>query len=365
MFEQNFEAMLRGQKDAIEDRKRFTAIARDLFPREAKNLNLLLTSYNMGIAQDIQTASVLNNTFAFRYVKQLMEDYGISRANADWIVSVWCVIYGQRILGRTCEISLPEKEKGPAIQEEKSSAFGGTYADLFIYEKSQRGENALAAAGFRGDKSQTIIFQNKMGKLPVVEIAMKGFSYSNIEVAILTDGIKYIGSRAFSHCSRLHQVALPVSIVEIEDAAFAYCSSLKSIALPMYLKIIGYAAFKESGLKKLDLPESLIWIGDDALAGCHALEHIKIPENLERISCRLFEDCTSLRKVELPEKLNEIGERAFWGCSSLDFIVIPDSVQKIGEDAFRKTNERFLVQCSFGSFAEEYCRKNKVKYQLV
>ena len=55
----------------------------------------------MGIAQDIQKEELLNNTFAFRYVKQLMDDYGISRVNADWIVSVWCSCYGHKV----CDIS--------------------------------------------------------------------------------------------------------------------------------------------------------------------------------------------------------------------------------------------------------------------
>ena len=65
------------------------------------------------------------------------------------------------------------------------------------------------------------------------------------------------------------------------------------------------------------------------------------------------------------EKLSAIGNRAFWGCNMLDFIVIPDSVQSIGEDAFTGTDKQFIVQCSFGSYAEQYCRKNKIKYQLV
>lgn len=79
----------------------------------------------------------------------------------------------------------------------------------------------------------------------------------------------------------------------------------------------------------------------------------------------MFMNCSGLKKVELHESLNAIGERAFFGCSSLDFIVIPDSVQQIGQDAFTGTDDMFIVQCSFGSFAEQYCRKNKIKYQLV
>ena len=78
--------MLRQHRASMDDRKKFTALVKDLFPDQAKNVNLLLMAYNMGIAQDIQSAAHINQAFAFRYVKQLMDDFGMSRINADWIV---------------------------------------------------------------------------------------------------------------------------------------------------------------------------------------------------------------------------------------------------------------------------------------
>ena len=330
--------MLRQHQASLDDRKKFTALVKDLFPDQAKNVNLLLMAYNMGIAQDIQSASHINNTFAFRYVKQLMDDFGMSRVNADWIVSVWCSCYGGKVLGKACDISIQKQGSGPAIQGESSSS-GRSYGDLFTYEKSRRGKG-LAVTGFRGDKNKTIIFQNRSGNTSVVEIADDSFSNSPTEEAILTEGIAYIGRNAFSGCNKLHQVVLPISIEEIEDSAFENCSSLKSISLPMALKTIGDGALKGTGLRT-------------------------IPENIGRIPDRMFEGCTSLKKVELHEKLGAIGERAFFGCSSLDFIVIPDSVKLIGQDAFTNTDKQFIIQCSFGSYAEEYARKNKFKYQLV
>ena len=161
IFEQDFEAMLRQYENSINNKRQFTALVKDIFPEEAKNINLILMAYNMGIAQDIQKANLLNNTFAFRYVKQLMDDYGISRVNADWIVSVWCSCYGNKVLGKACDISVQKQGGGPAIKDNKSSS-GKSYGDLFVYEKSRRG-NGLAVTGFRGDKNQTIIFQNRSG----------------------------------------------------------------------------------------------------------------------------------------------------------------------------------------------------------
>lgn len=364
IFEYDFETMLRQYGNSIDDKRQFTALVKDVFPEEAKSVNLILMAYNMGIAQDIQKSSLLNNTFAFRYVKQLMDDYGISRVNADWIVSVWCTCYGNKVLGKACDISLQKQGEGPAIKDDSTSTAGKAYGELFVYEKSSKG-TGLAVTGFHGDKNQTIIFQNKSGNEPVVEIAGNSFVRSSIEEAILTEGIKYIGLNAFSDCEKLHQVVLPISIEEIENSAFENCGSLKSVSLPISLKMIGDAAFKGTGLRTLDIPKSVFWIGDELLANCKSLEHIRIMENIGRIPDKMFEGCESLSKVGLHEKLTVIGERAFFGCSALDFIVIPDSVQEIGADAFAGTDDMFIVQCSFGSYAEHYCRKNKIKYQLV
>lgn len=355
--------MLRQHQASLDDRKKFTALVKDLFPDQAKNVNLLLMAYNMGIAQDIQSVSHINNTFAFRYVKQLMDDFGMSRVNADWIVSVWCSCYGGKVLGKACDISIQKQGSGPAIQGEQSSS-GKSYGDLFTYEKSRRGKG-LAVTGFRGDKNKTIIFQNRSGNTPVVEIADDSFSNSPTEEAILTEGITYIGRNAFAGCNKLHQVVLPISIEEIGDFSFENCNSLKSVSLPTALKTIGDGAFKGTGLRTIAIPKSVFWVGERLLAECDSLDHITISENIERIPAKMFENCKNLKKVELQENLVEIGERAFFGCSSLDFLIIPDSVKQIGLDAFANMDKQFILQCSFGSYAEEYARKNKIKYQLV
>lgn len=363
IFEQDFEEMLWKYQASLDDKKKFTALVKDLFPNQAKNMNLLLMAYNMGIAQDIQTTSHINNTFAFRYVKRLMDDFGMSRVNADGIVSVWCFCYGAKVLGKSCDISVQRQGCGPTIQEEQSS-YGKTYGDLFSYERSHRGKG-LAIAGFRGDKNKTIIFQNRFKNTPVIEIADNSFRNSSIEEAILTEGIMFIGRNAFFSCDKLHQVVLPVSIEEIKDNAFENCSNLKSIILPVALKTMGNEALKGTGLRTIDIPKSVFWLGDGLMADCISLNHVTIPENIGRIPDHMFEGCTGLKKVELHENLGVIGERAFLGCSSLDFLIIPDSVKQIGQDAFTNTDKQFIIQCSFGSYAEEYARKNKIKYQLL
>lgn len=72
--------MLRQYENSIDDKRQFTALVKDIFPEEAKNINLILMAYNMGIAQDIQKANLLNNTFAFRYKGDVVvsQDYGVA-----------------------------------------------------------------------------------------------------------------------------------------------------------------------------------------------------------------------------------------------------------------------------------------------
>lgn len=363
LFEQQFEAMLRQYRECIEDKKKFSGLVKDFFPDQARNVNLLLMAYNLGIAEDMTKANQINNTFAYRYVKQLVDNFGLSRVNADWVVSVWCVCYGGKILGKNCEITLQKTGTGPAIKQDNSSS-GQQYGDLFVYQKSNVGDG-LSITSFTGTKKDTVIFQNRANNQAVIDIADKVFKGEMIEEAIITEGISVIGNGAFADCERLHQVVLPISIKEIGDQAFENCKSLKLLSLPMLLEKLGASSLKGTGIKSIEFPKSLYWMGEMVLAECENLIQVTIPENIDRIPEGMCRDCVNLKKVILHEKLEVIGDKAFFGCSNFDFIVIPDSVQLIGDDAFTGTDKRFIIQCSFGSYAEEYCRKKKIKYQLV
>ena len=155
-FEKKLESMLQSYGDAIEDKKRFRSLIKDYFPQEQKTVNLILMAYDIGIAEGIQRAGKINQAFAYQYVKQLTADYGLSRKNADWIVSIWCVCYGQNVLGKTCDIRV-QGDDGPAIVEEKPVR--KKYGELFHYKTSDKGDG-VAVCGFSGDASHTVILQN-------------------------------------------------------------------------------------------------------------------------------------------------------------------------------------------------------------
>ena len=365
MFENDFETMLRKYGDAVADRKRFQGLIKDYFPDQTKTVNLMMMAYDTGIATDIQSAMRINNAFAFRFVKQLTDDYGLSRVNADWVVSTWCVCYGQNVLGKECEIQL-QTGKAPAIDSEdtENSHPGKNYGDLFRYSKSLQGDG-LAVTGFSGDTEQVVIFQNRNQGKPVIEVGESIFDGANVGEAIITDGYLFIGRKAFAGNVRLHQVVMPYTLIEIGDYAFEGCERLKRVNLTERLERIGEGAFAGSGLKTIEFPKTLYHIGARAFARCGELDSITITAGIDKLSDRMFEDCTNLKKIRLSEGLAEIGDKTFFGCRSLDIIAIPDSVKRIGNAVFEGTHDKFILQCSFGSYAEEYARIHRIKYQLI
>ena len=364
MIEQEFTQLLREHPDLITDKKKFTGIVKDMLPGQSLQVNLLLTLFEMGIHNEIVRVSSITNAFAFRFVKQLVDERGVSRMNADWAVSVWCVCYGKNILRKPCEVKINTAKSGgqPSIVEERSDR--KQYSDLFRYKKSQDG-HGYAVTGFDGDNKKTLIFPSSYKNNSVISIAEGVFSESEIQEAVMTDGIKTIETRAFSGSLQLRQVIFPDTLIVIGDAAFSGCGGLHTAMLPKKVERIGAYAFAFTGLKSISIPESVYWLGEGAYSYCLGITSINIPRNVEQICDKLFEGCKALKKVTLPEKLITIGAKAFYGCEDLLLISVPDSVVEIGEGAFDGVNDKFILQCGAGTVAESYARKNKLNFQLT
>lgn len=74
-----------------------------------------------------------------------------------------------------------------------------------------------------------------------------------------------IDSFVFSGDSALSDVKLPDTLYSIGGGAFHQCTALKDITLPEHLDYIGQYAFMDTGLKSIEIPESVTDIGYCAL----------------------------------------------------------------------------------------------------
>ncbi|MCL1904306.1 MAG: hypothetical protein FWF94_07805 [Oscillospiraceae bacterium] len=104
MVEQEFMRLLREYPDSLDARKRFIGLVNDFLYMQPLQANLVLTLYKMDIHKDIEKAVRLDNTFAYRFIKRLTDEHGVSRENAVKSVFIWCLCYGEKILGRPCEM---------------------------------------------------------------------------------------------------------------------------------------------------------------------------------------------------------------------------------------------------------------------
>lgn len=120
-----------------------------------------------------------------------------------------------------------------------------------------------------------------------------------------------INNAAFPN-SAVTSVTIPDSVTSIPDAAFVNCSQLTNISIP----------------------NSVTYIGSFAFEGCTKLESITLPSSLLTISEFLFYDCSQLTTIHIPDSVSSIRTYAFYNCGKLETIRIPVSVTSIGSYAF-------------------------------
>lgn len=108
--------------------------------------------------------------------------------------------------------------------------------------------------------------------------------------------------------------------------------------LPDKLETIEGSAFMEcTELKKLDIPDTVTYIGDDAFGFCINLEHILLPSKINKISKELFISCYKLKDIDLPEMIQVIEDGAFKYCKILENIELNEKLTFLGEDVFNNT----------------------------
>ncbi|MBR5697540.1 MAG: leucine-rich repeat domain-containing protein [Prevotella sp.] len=94
------------------------------------------------------------------------------------------------------------------------------------------------------------------------------------------------------------------------------------------------AAFRESAITSIEIPNSVKDIGVYAFEDCSSLTSVDLPKGLTSINNSTFRLCSALTSIGIPEGVTKIGEDAFCACSSLTSITIPKSVTEIEDDAF-------------------------------
>ena len=216
--------------------------------------------------------------------------------------------------------------------------------------------------------------------------------------------IETIGKYAFENCAAITLMYLPDSLKRIEEGTFKNCSSMTKINIGNYMEYIALSAFKgcssltgifmdmyaesdsayhaQAYLYKDDVmiycPEGLDpayvrechSIGNRVFAYKTSIESVSFLTDIviepETIGVQAFMGCTNLKEVTTPGLIKTIGKGAFYGCTSLEKATILGLDTVIEDNAFDSKNSKNLtIYCYSGSKAEEYAKKNKIKYVLM
>lgn len=178
----------------------------------------------------------------------------------------------------------------------------------------------------------------------------------------LNEGLEVIDGSFWG--SKITSIDLPDSLIKLGDKAFFNCLKLERVEFPENLTEIGFWAFYRSGLKEVVFSDNITYVSRGAFHRC-PLKKVVIPESLADIVDETFYECEELEIVVIGGNVTEIGPSAFANCTSLGAVVIPDSVTSISEDAFENSTEQLVIYCNEGSYAQQYAIANEIKYTTL
>ena len=226
-----------------------------------------------------------------------------------------------------------------------------------------------------------------------VMISESAFESSSIQSIVIPDSVKVIGSSAFEGCKSLTSVKLPSGLTEIAELMFGNCTSLSDITVPNSVTIVGAGAFYRcsaltklpfgpntklekiddafvvntynkwgtfaySGLREINFPATLTYIGDYAFRNCYDFNELTIGSAVTYIGHYSFEYCKMTKLVIDGTSDTQIGSYAFRSCSNLESADIKvrfiNSYAFSGCSALRDlTLREGLIQLAYGVFSSD------------
>ena len=181
---------------------------------------------------------------------------------------------------------------------------------------------------------------------------------SGIEIP---EGVTDIRESTFENCWALTEVKLPESLTTIGDRAFAYQGDgsgdafLSSITFPDGLISIGADAFSgRSKITEVNIPNSVLNIGNRAFWGCK-LSKVTLGNNVKTIGDRAFCCAKRANEYDMISRYTEV--------------TIPKSVKSIGSKAFgyydNDKKYSFTINGYLHSEGERYAIDNDFQFNAI
>lgn len=111
---------------------------------------------------------------------------------------------------------------------------------------------------------------------------------------------------------------------------------VKKIVLPSTVEYIGDNAYQQwEHLEEIVIPGNVKEIGDDAFWACENLKKVVMEDGVEKMGCALFRDCNNLETVILPKAVKEWNtECAFYNCKIKNITLPEEGMTTLGSGMF-------------------------------
>ena len=234
-----------------------------------------------------------------------------------------------------------------AVSAESTEIASGTCGDNITWVLTEDGTLTISGTGRMKDYNSYAA--NDKGQMTYV--LPFDHLYDKIKVAVVEEGVTYIGDHAFLGATELTSVTFPDSLTAIGDQVFSNCDNLTTINFGAGLVETGIEVFSNCEvLTAVTLPQCDVDYGRSFFSGCSNLVSVTIPDTQTTLSETMFRNCKKLTQIHLPDSITEIGSKAFEG-SGLTGIEIPESVTTMKRGVFYNCDSLTEVEIP-GSLAE-------------
>lgn len=142
------------------------------------------------------------------------------------------------------------------------------------------------------------------------EIGYKAFNCCRMAELVIPESVTKIEPWAFAECRYLQRVEFKCAIDTLPERIFYNARNITEIVYPKGLKVIGPHALDEAGLDLLVIPEGVTTLMEGA-CNSSGIKGVTLPQSLEYIGPQALAGITLTSSITLPSKVTFIGNRAF------------------------------------------------------
>lgn len=271
------------------------------------------------------------------------------------------------VIGPQAFVSCSSLEKvyiGSGVKDMSGSPFdfeieGSPCSKLKSIDVSENNEHFRSVDG--------VLFSKDMAKLIQYPYGKTQKEYT------VPDSVTCIYPGAFRYCNGLTKLIIGKGITVIDFIMLYGNDNIETVVLPDTLTKLDAGAFKYSGIKYIDIPDSVTYLGSEAMTGCSRLETVNIGKGVSYIdNCAIGSDVLKAVNVDRENKYFTSENGVLYSKDKTELCIypvnaegkvyrIPDSVKVIRPGAIGNSN--YLEKIYVGEQTEKIGNGNFYGYK--